>query len=194
MTNELFIESFRKHFNKFNCESLRLFGEVYCELQTFARFLLNKYGREVTDEINVIFWAKDENGTPCLVEGAYNYWIGDDEMTLSDVAEGACPKDFMDRLEKCIDNMGKYVSELAESEEDYDDLSCVRFGWEYATTNQGNLFWGRSNVKKRQSFCEVIYAYGDTDCAELESNTFNKDSLLSLVKAIKDNTVEKPRY
>lgn len=85
------------------------------ELQDIARKIRDEYGEEVTDEMNVVFWAKDDDGTPCLVEGAYNYWSGDEELTMTELADGASPDGFIKALDEYIAKEPEFIAEyLAE--------------------------------------------------------------------------------
>lgn len=85
------------------------------ELQDIARQIRDEYGEEVTDEMNVVFWAKDDDGTPCLVKGAYNYWSGDAELTMTELADGASPDGFIKDLDEYIAKAPEFIAEyLAE--------------------------------------------------------------------------------
>lgn len=133
--------SLRRRFEAF--ESQDNFENAYRELQSFAKKLVKEYGEEVTDEMNVVFWAKDENGTPCLVEGAYNYWSGDAELTMTEIANGASPNGFISKLDKCIDRRGAYVAEyyaeaVAEDVIDRFDLDIYRTDLQSIIWNDGD--------------------------------------------------------
>lgn len=133
--------SLRRRFEAF--ESQDNFENAYRELQSFAKKLVKEYGEEVTDEMNVVFWAKDENGTPCLVEGAYNYWSGDAELTITEIANGASPNGFISKLDKCIARRGAYVAEyyaeaVAEDVIDRFDLDIYRTDLQSIIWNDGD--------------------------------------------------------
>lgn len=131
----------RRRFEAF--ESQDNFEQAYRELQSFAKKLVKEYGEEVTDEMNVVFWAKDENGTPCLVEGAYNHWSGDAELTMTEIANGERPNGFISKLDKCIDRRGAYVAEyyaeaVAEDVIDRFDLDISRMDLQSIIWNDGD--------------------------------------------------------
>lgn len=90
----------RRRFESFDGQDT--FEKSYAELQSFAKELVKEYGEEVTDEMNVVFWAKDQQGTPCLVNGSYNKWAGDGELTMTEIADGANPDWFLSALDKCF--------------------------------------------------------------------------------------------
>ena len=98
----------RRRFEAF--ESQDNFEQAYLELQSVAKKLVKEYGEEVTDEMNVVFWAKDGDGTPCLVEGAYNYWSGDAELTMTEIANGERPNGFISKLDRFIEKEPEYVA------------------------------------------------------------------------------------
>lgn len=89
------------------------FESSFADLQRVAQKLVKEYGEDVTDEMNVVFWAKDGDGTPCLVNGAYNYWSGDAELTITEIAEGSKPDGFIKALDKCFVDSVPYLNELA---------------------------------------------------------------------------------
>ena len=105
------IRRLRRRFESFDGQDT--FDETYRELQKVARELVKEYGKEVTDEMNVVFWAKDQNGTPCLVEGSYNRWSGDAELTITEIAEGSTPDGFIKALDKCFVDSVSYINDLA---------------------------------------------------------------------------------
>ena len=99
----------RRRFESFDGQDT--FDETYRDLQKVAKELVKEYGEEVTDEMNVVFWAKDQYGTPCLVEGAYNYWHGDEEITITEIANGVRPKSFLSKLDKCFVDVVPWIAE-----------------------------------------------------------------------------------
>jgi hypothetical protein len=223
------------------------FDSSYTNLKVLARQLKKEFGKEVTDEINVVFWAKDEDGAPCLVNGAYNYWSGDAEYTLSEIADGAYPRDFMKALDKYIEDLPSYLREItAENVADalihtynldidrrelqeiidnvhfdyeklYDVLSrshelkgdkhkffnfCsdaeemvsdCKYGWEYSTVEQGNLWYGRSNSVKGPVFYERIDMF-DHNADDFNESDINESGLRRLAEKIAKHTTERPRY
>lgn len=153
----------RRRFESFNGQDT--FEQTYAELQAFAKELVKEYGEEVTDEMNVVFWAKDQQGTPCLVKGAYNYWSGDDEMTMTEIANGDKPSGFLSALDKCFKEAVPWIAEY-----------CAEKVIEFAA-EEYNLDLNRGDVMK-QCFeggldYEAFYAYivenfGDIDDDEYE--------------------------
>ena len=99
----------RRRFESFNGQDT--FDETYRELQKVAKEFVKEYGDEVTDEMNVVFWAKDQDGTPCLAEGAYNAWSGDEELTITEIANGMKPERFISKLDKCFVDAVPYIAE-----------------------------------------------------------------------------------
>ena len=93
-------------------ESEESFNDMFEELKEVAKELKEKYGKEVTDAIEVIFWAKDEDGTPCLVNGAYNYWSGDAFMSLTEIADGEYPDSFVKELDEYIQETPEFLYEI----------------------------------------------------------------------------------
>ena len=87
------------------------FNSAFNDLVQCAKRMLNKYGKDVTDEINVVFWAKDGDGTPCLVNGAYNYWSGDAELTLTEIADGEKVNNFVKKIDAYIKKEPDYLKE-----------------------------------------------------------------------------------
>lgn len=98
----------RRRFEAF--ETQGKFEASIRELQKLARDIRSEYGDDVADEINVVFWAKDGTGTPCLVEGSYNYWSGDEELTFSELADGAVPSSFISKLDRYIEKEPEYIA------------------------------------------------------------------------------------
>lgn len=188
-------------------ESLESFHEKLDELEQVAQELVDKYGKEVTDNMNVIFWAKDENGTPVLVEGDYKYWSGDEEITISEIAEGERPVDFEKKLKKAFIEIPEINYQIAVEEDDLPDPEVanletfILFGWEYATTKQGNLYMqGRVNHIEGPDFGEVFVDDGfahsnlrDYD-GDHEAEDINEKGLQKLAKAISSGTTEQPRF
>lgn len=177
--------------------SLESFNNSYIELQQYSHYLFDRFGKSVLNNINVVFWAKDGNGTPCLVEGCYNYWAGDQELTLLDIFNGFKPEKFLSRLQDY------YLRTLGENEEEYNDGdytedSFLEYGWEYSTVEQGNLFYGRANYVEGSVFGEVIgvrFSCDVKECGGLEESEYiNKEGLEKLAESIKNKTVEKPRW
>lgn len=91
-------------------ESKSNFDSAFSELKDLAQKLKKEYGEKVTDEMHVVFWAKDNTGTPCLVQGTYNHWSGDEELTMTEIADGDRPNSFLSKLDKCINKEGENVA------------------------------------------------------------------------------------
>lgn len=254
--NRVLEKSFRRSMlNKRRfCESFgseTSFNEKFDELKDVAKELKEKYGEEVTDAIEVIFWAKDEEGTPCLVKGAYNYWSGDDFMSLTEVADGEYPSDFVDKLDEYIQNAPEFLNKIMaehvsrecirmfglddkwydlqkiildggydalydaikdkiEDDIDKDDFiykcendfedgygdELVVYGWEYAPTKQGNLFYGRSDSVKGPLFGERIDMFGNDEDISYASGDkgIHAEELEELAQKIAEGKTEPLRW
>lgn len=153
----------RRRFESFDGQDT--FEQTYAELQAFAKELVKEYGEEVTDEMNVVFWAKDQVGTPCLVKGSYNRWAGDGEMTMTEIADGHNPDGFLSALDKCFKEAVPWIAE-----------NCAEKVIDFAA-KEYNLDLDSGDVMEQCFFgtldYEVFYAYiienfGDIDDDEEE--------------------------
>ena len=101
---------------KESIESKSRFDSSFEQLKSLAKRLQKEFGKQVTDEMIVVFWAKDDEGTPVLVKGAYNYWTGDEELTMTEIAKGAYPSTFMKNLDAYVEKEPEFISEYLSEE------------------------------------------------------------------------------
>ena len=153
----------RRRFESFKGQDT--FESSFASLQRVAQKLVKEYGEDVTDEMNVVFWAKDQSGTPCLVDGAYNRWSGDEEITITEIANGVKPERFISKLDKCF---AEAVSWIAET--------CAKKVINFAA-KEYNLNLDRSEVMEQcfsgtldyEAFYDyIVENYGDIDDDEDE--------------------------
>ena len=161
----------RRRFESFKGQDT--FESSFAALQRVAQKLVKEYGEDVTDEMNVVFWAKDQSGTPCLADGAYNHWSGDEEITITEIANGVKPERFISKLDKCFEEAVPWIAE-----------TCAEKVINFAA-KEYNIDLDRSEVME-QCFSgtldyEAFYAYivenfGDIDDDEYEFVSNCQDS------------------
>lgn len=150
------------------------------ELQRYARKLKRQYGKEITDQMNVVFWAKDDNGTPCLCEGFYNNWCGDSELTISDLAEGCSPEMFLSKIQAYIDREPEFILEYLSEKVIrgiIEDLS-LSFNW----VDLQKVFY---NKEKRDFNYDALY-----EAVKSELGDKTKEDFIELCKSYEEDSNE----